>query len=222
MLRGGARVSPFEYPPPRNFQKTENNPHMQYTFQATIGGEPGAIGSIRIGTIGGSPDVEVQGLKQVVGLNIPPRYGMLQIRPVDNNTDILACTATVYGYNSRPIIDFRLPGSVQVELPVAVTITGPVGTAFIVEAWPTYAGGNERGAAKSFSEGGGNTPVPIWATTFDFSSITPVGEIEFFDASAASIGIVVGNVSNFSVPDGAATFTLTTNDGGFVVFRQQG
>lgn len=200
---------------------------MKYTFQVTIEGDTGQNGTIRIATVGGSPDQLVgdpaEGYREQLGLNLPPRYGLVQIRPINDSTDILSCVATLHGYNNRPVENVRVPGHVQMELPCSVTITGPVGTVLIVEAWPAYSGGNERGAAKSFLQPQALTPVPIWATTFDFSGIMGTGVIEFFNSLGASVGIVTAQIiSNFSVPDGAATFTLTTGVGGFVVFRQQG
>ena len=123
--------------------------------------------------------------------------------------------ASSKGTASRQFFDGLLPDGAELDPRIQKQANYP--------ACATFAGGNERGASKSFLQPQALTPVPVWATTFDFSGIMNTGMIEFFNSTGASVGIISAEVvSNFSVPDGAATFTLTTGDGGFVVFRQQG
>lgn len=192
---------------------------MLFTQQIRI---PDA-GTVRIGTIGGEPQVERDGRTYQVGYMLPPRLGLLHVEPVGDSELVLDVRATVEAYSNRPITDVRVPGRIAVELPCSVILTGPAGVELIVEAWEVY-GFSDRGGARSYVRAGADlngAAVPRWAMSFDFSP-GAASTATFRDRSGAVVGVLSSPVSNFSVPDGAATVDLAGADGTFIVFRQQG
>ena len=182
-------------------------------------------GILRIGTIGGEPYVVKDGNQYQVGYMVPPHLGLLHVEAVNVADErVLDCRVTVEGYSNRQIRNARVPGRVVVELPCSVTVTGPAGVDIIIEAWQVY-GFSDRGAADSLVRDGADitgSPVPRWAQSFDFSPAAGPSTLSFRDRLGGLLGTLASPISNFSVPDGAATVDLSGADGSFIVFRQQG
>lgn len=189
---------------------------MLYTQQISIP----SSGVLRIGTIGGEPyewiPDENKNLQQTqVGYMLPVRVGVLKVKGFTDA--IFDCVANVSGYSDRPISNVRLPGSIIVELPCGVTITGPAGTQVIVEAWKVDSIGNERGASRSAVVGVG-IPIPIWAESFD---IFQSGVATFVDSSAATVAVITGPAIGASIPSGAVAVNLVGDANTPIIFRQQ-
>lgn len=182
-------------------------------------------GLLRIGTIGGSAFSKVgpggdvkEGQEWQLGHMVPLRQGVLRIEGIEDDSQIHECSATILGYNNKPISNVKVPGRVIVELPCSVSVTGPAGLSVLVEAWELYAF-PDRGACQSVI-GEVGIDVPIWASSFDLA--TP-GVATFRNSAGAIVGVVTGTVVNFSIPSNAATVDVA---GGLannvIVFRQQG
>lgn len=191
---------------------------MLYTQEVTIGDS----GILRIGTIGGSPDMATpKGNRAQVGYQIPPRVGLVRWDEIDDEdaVAVLEVIADVTGYGGRPITGMRGPGKCFVELPCSITLKGNPGTRLIIEAWEIEGINGERGGSQSFYAPQTIT-VPLWATSFDLAG----GVATFRDAASAVVGIVdstTTTTTGFSVPDRTRTVELTGDDVTFVL-RQEG
>lgn len=176
-------------------------------------------GSHRIGTIGGEPYIELKGKQYQVGYMTPPRIGLMQIAPVaKNDPRIFDCKAEISGYGDRSLLDLDVPASVYVELPCSVVVTGPPGVSIILIAWEIHNVGADRGAAHSVLAGAGQA-VPTWAKSVD---IAAPGVATFKNTAGTIVGVVSGNVTNHSLPTGAAVVDFAGPGNAYLSFRQQG
>ena len=188
---------------------------MLYTQELIIP----ANGTIRIGTIGGSPDTpNEQGVRMQVGYQTPVRYGSLRWFGANaSDARLLDVVGQVEGYGGHLITGIGYPGSVITELPCSLSLVGAPGLSLIVEAW-TMLATTTRGARFQVF-GLANTPLPSWVGNVDISGgITA----DFFDAGAVMIASVTGPVTNFSTPSRAASVTLTGSANATAIFRQEG
>lgn len=167
-------------------------------------------GIIRIGTIGGSPDVESPHGRMQVGRQIPTRLGQLRWSSVSgNNPALLDVVASVEGYFGRVSEGIASPGTFITEFPCSVVFEGPPGTAIIVEAWPLTSA-SSRGGKRTVQAG--THLVPEWAGECDLS-----GSAVFYDMSSVSLGSFSGSFIGLSVPARARTVDVTS---GTLTFRQ--
>ena len=180
-------------------------------------------GKLRVGTIGGQPFEDREGQQMQVGYILPPRLGLVHIDVEGTDERIYRATAEIQGYGGHLISDVKCPARVAVELPCSVKLDGPPGLNVIVMAWEVY-GFSDRGASKSFTKIGaplaGN--IPTWASCFDFSGVGATAQVEFQTNVGLTVGFVTSTQTNFSIPNQAAKFLLSGDDGSFLVFRQQG
>lgn len=178
-------------------------------------------GSLRVGTIGGSPYADTPEGEMQVGYMTPPRKGLVRVTTLAGEEEITNCIFDVSGYNDNPINGAKAPGRVIVELPCSVVVSGPPDTIVLVEAWECDAF-PDRGAALSLVSpiADPGAPIPLWASSFDLSE---PGIATFRNTAGAIVGVVTGSVVNFSVPSGASTVSLaSTTANTSLVFRQQG
>lgn len=174
-------------------------------------------GILELKSIGGSP--HVSGTNQQIGINNPPRAGIISITSQQDDENIHNCEVVINAYFGKPISRSRCPARVVTELPCNVSVSGPVGTQVIVEAWELFAFA-DKGASLSFLTPEAGIRIPQWATSFDLA--TP-GIATFRDSSGAVVGVVTGSVVGFSIPTRAFTVdvasALANNP---IVFRQLG
>ena len=187
---------------------------MLYTQQLTI---PDS-GVIRIGTIGGSPDiVEPNGNRSQIGYQVKPRIGIVRWDSVSGKDPrLLDIVATIEGYAGRLIGGCSSPGQVYVEFPCSIKLTGTPGTPVIVEAWAIDSAWT-RGARRSYY-GAGVYNVPQWASSFDLSDGATA---TFRDNASNIVGVVAGPVTSFSTPDKTETVNLVGATA-TLVLRQEG
>jgi len=153
-----------------------------------------------------------------VGYQRKPRLGQIVVSGIGEDPRILDCEVSVTGYAGRPISGGKVPGTVTVELPASITVTGPEGVEVIVEAWEVRSIGNDRGMSKSYIPAN-DIPVPLWAKSFDIGTNATA---EFHNAAGAVVGFVTGPVVNFSIPN-ESSFVVTNGPNlDVIVFRQQG
>lgn len=184
---------------------------MLYTQQFTIP----VSGELRIGTIGGQPyEKDSDGREMQIGYMKPVRHGILQVASLAGDIRIFEAVANVSGYNGREINGSKCPCRVIVELPASITIIGEAGLVILVEAWilDSY---QDRGASQSFLPAAG-IQIPPWAGSFDLAG---PGVATFRDATGVSVGVITGNVSNFSIPSRAVTVDLAGASTP-IIFRQ--
>lgn len=176
-------------------------------------------GILPLGSIGGDAYVATD----MLGYHIPPRVGLLWVYQLSPETP-QALELELSGYDNRPIVA-RAPGRVLCELPCDVIVRGAPGTAVQIMTWELEASGADRGAAQSLRRAGADTSatVPLWASSYDFEGETDAAVATFRDAAGAVVGIASGRFlhTNFSLPDGAASVTLSVADS-LIVFRQNG
>lgn len=187
---------------------------MLYTQKLTI-----KNGRTSSGMFGGSPQDEDNPLFQV-GFQRRPRTGVVRVDSTTDDQRIFDVTFNVLGYQNKPVSTCRAPGRAIIELPCTVEIFGPDEVEVLIEAWELIAF-PDRGAARSFlSPVEESTPVPTWASSVD---IAEPAIVTFRNNAAVIVGEVAGPVVNFSLPSGAATFTVASSTANrLIVFRQQG
>lgn len=180
-------------------------------------------GTFRVGTIGGDvyTDDPEKG-RQVLGYNAAPRYGLILVKSIDNNTNIYDCRVQINGYSDNLISNIKCPCNTLIELPCSVVVTGPAGASLLIEAWPLVGMGT-RGANQSFSGVQAGIPIPIWADTVDFTGTTAIFRNNL-GAIVGSIDLGANNnsMTGFSIPTGAATVDIagSTAANTTIIFRQ--
>lgn len=191
-----------------------------YTQKATV--PPASTGNRSTKVWVGGPDKE-QETGQDYGYDARSRFGVIKVLPYSpaEHERASQCEVQVIGYQSRTVSNAKVPGSVIIDLPASVIISGPEGVNLLVESWE-FLGVSDRGAADSYvvADTAVTSEIPEWAGSFDCSLIGDTASLSFFDALGNTVGALGVSISNFSVPKGAFTFTINGDAGSFVVFRQ--
>lgn len=189
---------------------------MLYSQKLTVGPN----GVLQVNNIGGNAYADRERVVQV-GRDAPTRFGFVNISGPES---LRNAQIKLDGYFARQVGPGSLPGEVIMDLPCSLLITEAVPGTEVEIVCYAMDSVNGRGLKQSLTHDGTGTTsgsVPTWARSFDFSGGT-ASTATFRDDATNVVGVVALPVSDFSIPDRAATVDLAGSAGTYISFRQRG